>query len=77
MDPELLKLLDAFYAARSAVRDYVQRAENLARMHDIEEAKVLNLANLAVDELNEQFPEPEPEHEEDFNGLDLPKKGKK
>jgi hypothetical protein len=62
MDEELLKLLDAFNAARSNVRNYIQRKENEASMMDIEEKKVLALAHLAADELNESTPDPEPVH---------------
>lgn len=59
MDEELLKLLDGFYAARAAVRNAVERRVNEAKMHKIEAAKSMALANLATDELNEESPEPD------------------
>lgn len=58
MDEELLGKLDAFYAARAEVRNAIERRVNQAKMHKIEAGKLMSLAQLATDELNEESPEP-------------------
>ncbi len=58
MDEELNGLLDAFYSARSAVRNAIEHRVNEAKMHKIEASKLYALAKLATDELNEESPEP-------------------
>lgn len=59
MDEKLLAKLDAFYSARSEVRNYVEFKVNCAKLHKIEAAKNMAEAKLMTDELNEESPEPD------------------
>lgn len=61
MDEVLLAKLNAFYAARAEVRNYVEYKVNVAKLHKIEATKNMAEANLATDELNEESPEPDDE----------------